>query len=230
MLFEFTPLDIFALGWFLLCWVGYVTIADHTRWHNYSVSAKVNALRHRWMQNMVRRELRMVDILIHTGLLNGTVFFASTSILLVGGLLAVLGATEQAMALLTELPFTAPVSRTAWEIKVLLLTLIFIYAFFKFTWCYRLFSYCSVLLGAASLELSETPENTAFGHYAGRLHELAGWHFNGGLRAYFFALAYLGWFLHPLVFVLSTTWVTYVLWRREFRSRTYRILRGIEPY
>ena len=225
---EFTLLDYSALIWFVLCWVVYVQLADNSRWQRQSVSARMSEYRQQWMLNMVRREMRMIDTLIHGNLLHGTAFFASTSILLVGGLLAVLGATDKAIAVLAELPLVASQSRTEWEVKVLLLVMIFVYAFFKFAWCYRLFNYCSILIGAAPLEIEPNAKSDAFADRIGRLHSLAGKHFNSGLRAYFFALAALGWFLHPLLFIAFTTWVTYVLFRREFRSRSFAILSELD--
>jgi uncharacterized membrane protein len=53
---------------------------------------------------------------------------------------------------------------------------------------------------------------------------LAIYNFNLGLRAYYFSLALLTWFVHPLVFVVASSWVVAVLYRREFRSRTLKAL------
>ena len=55
---------------------------------------------------------------------------------------------------------------------------------------------------------------------------LAAYHLNRGLRGYFFALAALAWFLHPVLFAVGSTWVVLVLYRREFRSRALRVIRG----
>ncbi len=220
----FTILDYLALSWYLLCWFGYSHLADHPRWYEQSVRAAMNALRRRWMLTMLRRDPRMLDALIQASLLTGSTFFASTSILLVGGMLAILGATEQAIAILGELPFTPVMTRAVWEIKVLLLVVIFVYAFFKFAWCYRLFTYCSVLLGAAPLPEQLDDKAEAHAEHMAELHGLAAEHFNSGIRAYFFALAALCWFLHPLIFILATAWVTWVVYRREFRSRSNQIL------
>jgi len=58
---------------------------------------------------------------------------------------------------------------------------------------------------------------------------LAIYHFNLGLRAYYFSLALLAWFLDPIVFIFSSTWVVAVLYRREFKSRTLdALLAGLE--
>ena len=44
--------------------------------------------------------------------------------------------------------------------------------------------------------------------------------FNTGLRAYYFALAALAWFIQPWLFIGLTTWMLGVLLKRQLRSRT----------
>ena len=51
---------------------------------------------------------------------------------------------------------------------------------------------------------------------------LAGKHFNAGLRGIFFSIGYLGWFVAPLVFALSTLLLLCVLVRRQFFSAARR--------
>jgi uncharacterized membrane protein len=53
---------------------------------------------------------------------------------------------------------------------------------------------------------------------------LAIYHFNLGLRACYFSLALVTWFVHPVVFIVCTAWVVAVLYRREFYSRTLKTL------
>ncbi|MFO1205626.1 MAG: DUF599 domain-containing protein [Burkholderiales bacterium] len=55
----------------------------------------------------------------------------------------------------------------------------------------------------------------------------AGENFNNGLRSYYFGLAALAWFLHPVLFALATAGVVLVLYQREFRSLTLETLVGI---
>ncbi len=223
-----TILDYSALVWFVLCWAGFTYYADYGSRHEKSVSYLVEKHRHNWMRNMLQREMRMVDTMIHSTLAQGVAFFASASLLLVGGLVTVLGATDKAVAVLGYLPFTVPTSRTAWEAKVLLLIVVFVYAFFKFAWSYRLFNYCSILLGAAPLETELSEEGRKIAGQLVDLQALAGRHFNRGVRAYFFAIAGLAWFAHPIAFAVATAWVTSVQYRREFRSHSHRIL-SVDP-
>ena len=64
----------------------------------------------------------------------------------------------------------------------------------------------------------DTPAAQAFAHRAARLCADAGRNFNRGQRAFFFALGYLGWFLGPVPFALSTAGILIVLWQRQFSS------------
>ena len=52
------------------------------------------------------------------------------------------------MAVLAELPFAVESPPLLWDLKVLLLVVLFVYAFFKFTWAFRHYNYCLILLGA----------------------------------------------------------------------------------
>ena len=60
--------------------------------------------------------------------------------------------------------------------------------------------------------------------FAGRLLSLAGDSFNNGLRAYYFALAALMWFVHAWLMVAATAAVVFILYWREFRSDTLSAL------
>src|SRR5687768_16446335 len=108
----------------------------------------MNAQRRVWMEQMLHRENRIVDANIMASLQNGTAFFASTSLISVGGVLALLQATDHVLTAFADLPFGLTMTRLAWELKVIGLAVIFVYAFFKFAWSYRIFNYAAILLGA----------------------------------------------------------------------------------
>ncbi len=184
---------------------------------------------------MVYRSPKMPDTIIQNSLQYGVIFFASTSILLIGALIAGLGASDQAIELLADLPFAVGTTRTVWEIKVLILTFIFTFAFFKFAWSYRLFNYVIIMIGAAPDETvakaKQQPETVNLEDYAntvGQLHTLGARHFTIGLNSYFFALAASAWFLGPKFFIASTIWVSLVLYRRAFWSTFGRALASLD--
>ncbi len=59
----------------------------------------------------------------------------------------------------------------------------------------------------------------------GRVNSLAGDEFNRGIRAYYFGLAAVAWFVQPWVFIAMTTMIAVVLYRRDFASPLLRALR-----
>src|SRR5258708_8580078 len=87
----------------------------------------------------------MVDMQIMASLQNGTAFFASTSLLAVGGALTLMRATGDVITVVEALPFGIVTTPTQWAVKTIGLIVIFIYAFFKFAWAYRLFNYLPTL-------------------------------------------------------------------------------------
>ena len=113
-------------------------------------------------------------------------------------------------------------TRALWEVKVLAIVMVLIYAFFKFAWAYRVYTYCIVVIGSAPM--ADGSGSAEFAKRAGGLVGLGARHFDRGVRAYYYALAAAAWFLHPVLFMASTAWVTVVLIRREFRSRAHGIL------
>jgi uncharacterized membrane protein len=178
-----------------------------------------------WIRRVIEREARMVDMQIMASLQNGTAFFASSSLIAVGGAMALLRSTSEALGALRALPIDLSPSPALWEIKCSGLILIFIYAFFKFAWAYRLFNYVAILLGSMPpASQRDTPEAEAHVVRTTRLFESAGRHFNRGQRAFFFALGYLGWFVSPWVLFATTTAVVIVTWRRQFASNAWRAM------
>ena len=217
--------DWAALAWFLTCWGGYTLLADHSRLRRKTITAAMAVHRRRWMREMLGRELRMVDTQILGNLVTGIGFFASTSILMIGGLFAIMGAADRAIEALGHLPYADPPTHQQWTLKVLLMLSIFIYAFFKFAWSFRLANYTSILVGAAPHRPESDEEAETVAERLSRLSILVNFHFNRGIRAFFFALAALGWFVHPVAFVVAALIVTAVLYRREFRSDALNALR-----
>jgi uncharacterized membrane protein len=217
--------DTTAVAFFAIEWLVYAITLEHTAYGRNSLSARMNVYREVWVRNLLDRETRMVDMQIMASLQNGTAFFASTSLIALGGGLALLRGTNDALAVLGALPVDLSPSATLWEVKCVGLILIFIYAFFKFAWSYRLFNYVAILLGAMPPAAQrDTPQAEAHVIRTTRLFESAGRHFNRGQRAFFFALGYLGWFVSPWVLFVTTAAVVIVTWRRQFASAAWRAM------
>ena len=109
--------------------------------------------------------------------------------------------------------------------------IIFVYAFFKFAWSYRLFNYAAVLIGAVPRPSSSRGRDPqAAAERAASMNVVAAHHFNRGQRAFFYALGYLGWFLSPLVFIGTTTAVLVVMALRQYHSDgRSAVAAGIDP-
>ena len=215
----FTFLDLLALAWFIGAWIGYSLLIEKTTKGRSGLNALMNLYRDEWMERLLARDMRMVDAQVTAALQNGTAFFASTSLIAIGGTLTLLRSTEQIVTLMASLPFGVAQSQEMWEVKMMGLAIIFVYAFFKFAWSYRLYNYFAIMVGAAPPPAEkDSAAAQDFAHRAARLCADAGRHFNRGQRGFFFALGYLGWFLGPLPLALTTTGIVIVMWRRQFAS------------
>jgi uncharacterized membrane protein len=222
----FDTLDLIALAWFIVAWTGYAINIEYLPRKRLSLNATVNSYRIVWMRRMLDREMRMVDMQVMAALQNGTAFFASTSLLAIGGALTIVRSTDEVLNVIATLPVGISTTRTLWEMKAIGLAVIFVYAFFKFAWSYRLYNYVSILLGAMPPEREkDTPAAESHVERTASLFAAAGRHFNHGQRAFFFfALGYLGWFVSPYVFMATTAAVVFVMWFRQFRSDARRAM------
>ena len=207
-------------------WAGYAHFARQRTGSKHSVLAATNAVRRQWMLQTTYREVRVIDGVVIQNLSTSPSFFASTTILIIGGLLALLG-TDKATELVRDLPFAARTTTLIFDLKLILLLGIFVYVFFRFTWSMRQYTFGALLVAAAPEAerfISEGLSREAFADKAGRVVGLAAETFNDGLRGYYFAFAAIGWFFSPILFMLATVGVVYILYQREFRSEVLSVL------
>ncbi|MFT5811307.1 MAG: putative membrane protein [Urechidicola sp.] len=218
MLHQIPIINLIALALFFGAWVTYTWFADHSRWSGKSLPSVMNFHRHRWMCEVLKREIRVPDTIVMGNFVQSAVFFASTAILIIGGLVAALGASDKVLDAITALPFFSPTTNALWGLKVASAIAVYIYAFVKFIWAVRLANYSAILFSAAPFNAGKF--NDEYAVELGKMIGLFGMHFNQGLRANFFALAILAWWINPYFFISSTGIVLYVLYRREFRSKS----------
>jgi uncharacterized membrane protein len=220
---QFPWVDIWAPAAFVLCWLCYALYADSGS--RATLMRRMHEYRLAWMRQMLRRENRIVDTQITSLLVQNVSFFASASILIVGGLVAILGAKDQAKSVLDELPFAAATTVFLWEIKVVLMILIFVYAFFKFTWALRQFNYVAIMIGSCpGCDQADRPAVQQLAERTAVVATRAADHFNKAMRAYYFGLAALSWFINPWLLLACTAFVVLVNWRREFHSQSVKQL------
>jgi uncharacterized membrane protein len=226
----FTILDGLAFGFFVSAWIGYKICVESERFGKGSLNAVMREKRDAWFRNTARRDNRIVDTQIMASLQNGTAFFASTSLIAIGGAMAMLQSTDRILQVFVDLPLGHNPTRGMWETKVIGLAMIFAYAFFKFAWSYRVFNYSAILLGAIPDRSSPSHDNVGkAARAAAAMNAAAAQHFNRGQRGFFFAIAYLGWFLGPLPFIAATSGVLIVMWNRQFASDALRAVSDDSP-
>jgi uncharacterized membrane protein len=219
------PMDVAALAYFLLAVAIYRLVSSRRMLEVRSLSGAIQTQRVRWMLNMAGRDNRMLDAILLGNLGQGIAFFASTSAIAVGGLATTIGSGEKVQAILGRLPYVATTTPFVWELKQLLIMAIFIYAFFKFAWAFRLSHYAAIMIGATPAASAAQADACArHAERTARLIGLAGEHSNSGIRSFYHAIAAIAWFFHPALFMLATTWVILILARRDFFSRSLRLI------
>jgi uncharacterized membrane protein len=109
--------DITAVAFFALEWLVYAITLEHSAYGRDSLSARMHVYREVWVRNLLHREARMVDMQVMASLQNGTAFFASSSLIALGGGLALLRSTNDAAAVFGALPIDLTPSPALWEIK-----------------------------------------------------------------------------------------------------------------
>ena len=219
-------IDWLAVILLFAAWVVYARFAKVRAATHPSLLDATNRVRRQWMHRTTLRENRVFDGVVVQNLSSSPSFFASTTILIIGGLLAILGTSDKASEFVREIPFAARTSTLVFDVKVGVLTAMFIYAFFRFTWSMRQYSFGALLVASAPDAHAPWTEadREAFADKAGGIMGLAAETFNDGLRAYYMAFAATAWFFSPWACLAATAFVVGVLYRREFHSDALSLL------
>jgi uncharacterized membrane protein len=227
-LLSLLPLADWAALLFLIgAWTAYALFASSTSENRPSLLQVTNRYRARWLLQAISREQRVLDGLITQNLSSSPSFFASTTIIIIGGLFALLGTAERAAALVQEIPIAETSSAEVFQLKILVLIGIFVFAFFRFTWSLRQYTFVALVIGSMpdhKLCEADPAAAQAFADKAARMVGLAAETFNNGLRAYYFAFAAVAWFFSALACAFGVAFVIAVLYRREFRSEVLEVL------
>lgn len=221
--------DAMAISLLLVAWLAVGWRIEHPG-STPSVSVLMARYRHAWMAQMVNRDQRIFDAAILQNLRDGTAFFASTCLIGIGGLLALVGnpaPLEQAAARLPGEVGSLGGDALIWQMKLLVPVLLLSVAFLRFVWANRLFGYFSVIIGSvpnAGMDPSAEPEARHRATQAAWINVRAAVNFNRGLRAIYFALAGLAWLLGAIPLILATLITLATLYSREFRSVSRAVL------
>lgn len=229
---DFSVLDFISFIWFIVTWVGYSIFARHAAKKRNSLSSVLYRFRKEWVEKLSRSGMSEVDAELLGSLEKQVSFFASTSLLILASLVTVLSTASDIFMNLTSLSFVKIVSVQVIQLKLLLLIIIFTYAFFTFTWSIRQYGFCFILFGSSFntvryyKEVETYRATTAERNLdaVAKVLDRAAHSYNYGLRAYYFALAALGWFINSWFFMFACAVILVVLYRREFKSSTLEAL------
>lgn len=216
-----TAPDLLAVLAVALLWAGSGWVIEHPPERRLSVSHIMQDYRREWMRQFITRQPRIFDATLIDSLRQGTAFFASASMIAIGGGVALIGKSERLRGLAADLtidPATVQV-----EVKIILSLAFLANALLKFVWAHRLFGYCAILMAAVPNDPAH-PEAEHRAAQAAEINITAAKNFNRGLRAIYFALAALGWLFGPAGLLLAALASTTVLLRREFASQSRDVM------
>lgn len=217
----FSTLDLVALAVLAVVWLGSSRIIEHPPESHRSVSNLMADYRRAWMTAFVQRGSRIFDAQIVSSLRQSTAFFASASMIAIGGGFALIGNADLLRGVAEDLTLESDPAILL-ELKLVLLLGFATNAFLKFVWSHRLFGYCSVLMAAVPNEVSDLAYARAA--KAGEINVFAARGYNRGLRSVYFGIASSAWLLGALPFLAATVFTVLVILRREFASNSRQVL------
>lgn len=211
--------DAVALILMLVAWLGSTYFIEKPNGARKSTHVLMTDYRFKWMQQMITRQPRMFDVNMLAIMRQGTAFFASSCMIAIGGGIALFGSTEQLTILAGDISPELSAPRFVWELKILLLMVLLANGFLKFVWAMRLFGYCAIVMAAVPND-PEDPETEPLARKAAQLANYGSTSFNRGLRSVYFSIASLTWLIGSGAFIVAILVTLWVLFRREFASRS----------
>ncbi len=209
-------LDIIAVLIYVAVWQGISWWIEHPTAKHPSVTVLMSEYRRKWMLVMITRQPRIFDAQMMTSLRQGTSFFASTSLLAMGGLLALIGNVGPLQNVTMQI---GHLETPAMELqtKLLLVLVLLGNAFLKFVWANRVFGYCSVMMGAVPNDPADE-RAVPLARKAAELNIRAAMNFNRGLRSMYFALGAVAWIAGAWALLFACLATGFLVWSREFTS------------
>lgn len=222
-----SPLDLAALALMALVWFALGWRIESTTSAKPSVTVLMAEYRREWMRQFVTRQPRIYDASVLATLRQSTNWLASTTLLALGGVLAMIGNPEQLRAVAQDLALGGSSPRAV-ETRLLLTVLFLAHGFLKFLWSNRLFGYAAIMMSAVPNDVAD-PLAFPRARQSAEINIRAAFNFNRGLRATYFALASLAWLLGAWALIAATLVVGWLVWSREFTSHSRAVLLDPPP-
>lgn len=202
----------------LLAYFAYNIIVPQVEKLRPSLSVIMNMQRRRWVANATRRETPF-DAILSGNIMGSVSFLASTAVLLVLAVFAVFGQLPALMSALESLSLDRTYSVLDVQIHLGVMLAMFVLAFFAFTLSLRQFNHFCIMLGALDHDRVTTEEEI---DAIAQINALGARNFNSGVRAYYFSVATIAWFVSEWLGVLACLVTILVLAHREFFSSAHR--------
>ena len=229
---EFHLLDLIAFIWFMSTWIGYAVFAKHAAKKRNRLSSVLSRFRQEWVKKLSDSGISEVDSELLASLERQVSFLASTSLIILASLVTVLGTASDVFMNASSLWFVSESSEGEVQMKMLLMICIFIYSFFTFTWAIRQYGFCFIIFGSSFQTVKHYKEDENYRallpnrdyEAMAKVLDRAAHSYNYGIRAYYFAMAALAWFINDWIFMIACTATVIVLYRREFLSSSLKAL------
>ncbi|MGJ8693099.1 MAG: DUF599 domain-containing protein [Thalassotalea sp.] len=218
-------LDSLALIIFITSWMGYSSFAWRKAQTTPCIARCLQQHRIHWINELITRDIRVSEAALLGNLERNIAFFASSTLLIIAGILTLFSQVDALEDVIRSIPNSDFYGHSVIQLKLALMAFIFVVAFFNFTWSMRQYGFVNVMIGAAPVDESGTNENLKrYAFQIATIQDKAAHSYNYGLRAYYFSLAVLCWFYHPILFILASIIVVGTLYMREFKSTAVKAL------
>ena len=227
----FSLIDFIALACFFSCWVGYTFFARKKAKTTNCIARCLHQHRIYWMSEVMKKEIRVGEASLLANLERNIAFFASTTLLVLAGVLTLFAQVDRLEEVISSIPFAAEPNHALVQVKLAMLASIFVLAFFQFTWSMRQYGFLNVMIGSSPIDRSGTNKNlTAYSRQMATVGDQAAHSYNYGLRSYYFSMAAICWFWNPFFLILASLLVVYTLYQREFKSRAVKAITAAQTH
>jgi uncharacterized membrane protein len=202
----------------LLCYFAYNLVVPLVERRRPSLSVIMNMQRRRWVTNATGRDTPF-DAIIAGNIMGSVSFLASTAVLLILAVFAVFGQVPTLMETLAALNTGRSYSTLEVQLHLFVMLAMFVLAFFAFTLALRQFNHFCIMLGALdhSVGTSEAEIDAITA-----MNALGARNFNSGIRAYYFSVSTVAWFVSDWLPIAVSLATVLVLAHREFFSSAHR--------
>lgn len=202
----------------LICYFAYNIIVPLVERLRPSLSVIMNMQRRRWVANAAVRD-NPFDAILSGNIMGSVSFLASTAVLLILAIFAVFGQVPALMDALNSLALNRTYTTLDVQLHLLVMLVMFVLAFFAFTLSLRQFNHFCIMLGAID---HSSPISEAEIDAITAMNALGARNFNSGIRAYYFSVATVAWFVSEWLPIAACLATIAILAHREFFSSAHR--------